>query len=393
MMNSSTISKFLKVKIAVLGLIIILAVFLMALFAYVISPDNSPNANDQQITISNLPPWSNVQFLYVKKNSKKADHSLVKELFFGFSSEYTHVPMERYQVVGDSITVYEYGSTEKAEFVRHYHIVDVLRRVDKRYGIKRSSQQYHFTNLEGKRENMPVLSTYELKEKLRVESNVFLLGTDRFGRDLLSRIIIGSRVSISVGFIAVLISLLVGIILGLVGGFFGGAIDKFIMWLINVVWSIPTLLLVIAISMVLGKGFWQIFVAVGLTMWVEVARVVRGQVKSLKEKEFVQAARVLGFSNTRIMFRHILPNTTGPLIVISAANFATAILLEAGLSFLGIGVQPPMPSWGNMIRDHYGYIVVDQAYLAIVPGVAIMLLVWAFTILGYGLRDAFDVKN
>jgi len=107
----------------------------------------------------------------------------------------------------------------------------------------------------------------------------------------------------------------------------------------------------------------------------------------------VLSARVLGISGSRIMFRHILPNTTGPLIVISAANFATAILLEAGLSFLGIGVQPPMPSWGNMIRDHYGYIVVDQAYLAIVPGVAIMLMVWSFNVLGYGLRDAFDVKN
>ncbi|MDA3865595.1 MAG: ABC transporter permease [Salinivirgaceae bacterium] len=392
-MNSSTISKFLKVKIAVLGLIIILAVFLMALFAYVIAPDNSPNANDQQITISNLPPGSKVQFLCVKMNTKKGDNSLLKELFFGFSSEYTRIPVERYEVIGDSITIYEYGSTENAVFVSHYHIVDVVRRVDKRYKIKRSSHQYHYTNLDGSRETMPVLSAEELDEAIHVESELFLLGTDRFGRDLLSRIIIGSRVSISVGLIAVLISLLVGIILGLVGGFFGGIIDKFIMWLINVVWSIPTLLLVIAISMVLGKGFWQIFVAVGLTMWVEVARVVRGQVKSLKEKEFVQAARVLGFSNSRIMFRHILPNTTGPLIVISAANFATAILLEAGLSFLGIGVQPPTPSWGNMIRDHYGYIVVDQAYLAIVPGLAIMLLVWAFTILGYGLRDAFDVKN
>jgi peptide/nickel transport system permease protein len=165
------------------------------------------------------------------------------------------------------------------------------------------------------------------------------------------------------------------------------------MWLINVVWSIPTLLMVIALTMVLGKGFWQIFVAVGLTMWVEVARVVRGQVMSLREKEFVEAAKVLGFGTRRIVFRHILPNVMGPVAIISAGTFATAILLEAGLSFLGIGVQPPIPSWGTMIKDHYGYLIMDKAYLAILPGVAIMLLVLAFTLIGNGLRDALDTKE
>jgi peptide/nickel transport system permease protein len=165
------------------------------------------------------------------------------------------------------------------------------------------------------------------------------------------------------------------------------------MWFINVVWSIPTLLMVIAITLVLGKGFWQVFVAVGLTMWVEVARVVRGQVLSVREIEYVQAAQVLGFSNLRILFRHILPNVLTPVIIISAANFASAILLEAGLSFLGIGVQPPVPSWGTMIKDHYGFIIVDKAYLAFLPGLAIMIMVLAFTLAGNGLRDAFDVRR
>jgi peptide/nickel transport system permease protein len=151
-------------------------------------------------------------------------------------------------------------------------------------------------------------------------------------------------------------------------------------------------LLVIAVTFVLGKGFWQIFVAVGLTMWVEVARVVRGQILSIREKEFVEAGVALGFSNTRIIFRHILPNVMAPVIVISAANFASAILIEAGLSFLGIGVQPPMPSWGGMIKEHFGYVILDSAYLAIIPGVAIMLTVLAFMITGNALRDALDVK-
>jgi peptide/nickel transport system permease protein len=164
------------------------------------------------------------------------------------------------------------------------------------------------------------------------------------------------------------------------------------MWVINVVWSVPTLLMVLAISLVLGKGFWQVFVAVGLTMWVEVARVARGQVLGIREKEYIEAARALGFGQFRILTRHILPNILSPVIIISASNFASAILIESGLSFLGIGVQPPVPSWGSIIKDHYGYIILDQAFLAFLPGIAIMLLVLAFTLTGNGLRDALDTK-
>ena len=173
---------------------------------------------------------------------------------------------------------------------------------------------------------------------------------------------------------------------------FKGRVDDVILWIIQVVWSIPTLLLVIAITFALGKGFWQIFIAVGLSMWPDIARVVRGQIISVREQEFVEAARALGYNNTRIIARHILPNIMGPVIVISAANFAAAILLEAGLSFLGIGAQPPMPTWGGMIKDHYGYIIVDAAYLAILPGFAIMIMVLAFVLVGNGLRDALDTK-
>jgi peptide/nickel transport system permease protein len=194
---------------------------------------------------------------------------------------------------------------------------------------------------------------------------------------MLSRLFIGSRISLSVGLISVLISIIIGISLGAIAGYYKGKTDAFIMWLVNVTWSVPTLLMVISITMILGKGFWQVFIAVGLTMWVDVARVVRGQVLSIREKDY----------------KHVIPNTLGPVIIISAANFASAILMEAGLSFLGIGIQPPIPSWGNMIKDHYGFIIVDKAYLAILPGLAIMLLVLAFTFVGNGLRDAYDVKD
>ena len=165
------------------------------------------------------------------------------------------------------------------------------------------------------------------------------------------------------------------------------------MWIINITWSIPTLLLVIAITLALGKGYWQVFIAVGLTMWVEVARVVRGQVLGVKKMQYITAAKALGFTDLRIIFKHILPNILAPIIVISAANFAGAILIESGLSFLGIGAQPPTPSWGAMIKDHYSYIILGKPYLAVIPGVAIMSLVMAFMLIGNALRDALDVKN
>jgi peptide/nickel transport system permease protein len=151
--------------------------------------------------------------------------------------------------------------------------------------------------------------------------------------------------------------------------------------------------MVIAITLALGRGYWQVFVAVGLTMWVDVARLVRGQVKSIKEELYIQASNALGFSKTRILIGHILPMVVAPLIVISAANFASAILMESGLSFLGIGAQPPMPSWGGMVKDHFRYLLLGKPYLALLPGLAIMSLVLAFMTLGNSLRDILDVRN
>ena len=213
------------------------------------------------------------------------------------------------------------------------------------------------------------------------EQRTFILGTDRFGRDYLSRVVAGSGLSLSVGIIAVLLSLLIGIPLGALAGYLGGPFDAAVSWLLQVVWSIPTLLLVLALTLAFGKGFEQVFLAIGLSMWVEVARVVRGQVIALRNIEWVEAGRVLGLSTPRIVFLHILPNLSGPIAVIASANFAAAILIEAGLSFMGVGAQIPMPSWGNLIRDHYGAILTGHAQLALIPGACIVSLVLAFNAL------------
>lgn len=386
--------KFKKNKLSMVGLFFIGFSSLVAVLGYIITPDKSTFANNQILEISTRKPGFKVQMLKVRKNEMEQESGFLNTMFFGEVDPYNYIPINTYRFEKEKIIIEEFNDIENEEpLYIEMNIADVL--FPLKYGEHFYSENGHlqFILIDGKRELIEISAAQRQIEVENTITRKFVLGTDRFGRDLLSRLLIGTRISLSVGFISVFISLLIGVTLGAVAGFYRGRVDDIIMWLINVIWSIPTLLMVIAITLVIGKGFWQIFIAVGLTMWVEVARVVRGQVLSVREKEYVEAARALGFNNQRIIFKHILPNVMSPVIIISAANFATAILLEAGLSFLGIGVQPPVPSWGTMIKEHYGYIIMDKAYLAILPGIAIMLLVLSFTLVGNGLRDALDTKN
>jgi ABC-type dipeptide/oligopeptide/nickel transport system permease subunit len=359
--KQQTWKRLKKNKAALLGLFIICIAVLLALFGYFVAPDNSPNADLQTVEIQAKKPGYTQQFLKIRENKYSAT-PWMERLLYGEKNHYRLVPIKDYSIKNDSLLVNKFID-EDTTVVQYYSIQQL---------------------------------TDHQPEKLLPENIIlkkYWLGTDKFGRDILSRLIIGTRVSLAVGLIAVIISLTLGIILGALAGYFKGWVDELVMWLVNVTWSIPTLLLVFAITLAMGKGFWQIFIAVGLTMWVSVARLVRGQVMAVKELEFVQAAKALGFTNTRIITKHILPNILGPILVIAASNFATAIIVEAGLSFLGIGIQPPQPSWGLMIKENYNFIITHNPMLALIPGFAIMLLVLAFNLLGNGLRDAVDVKT
>lgn len=372
--------RFRSNKLGMLSCFYVIVWALLALFAYIFIPDTTPNANRQLLEISTKKPGFEVDMLILPKETAPIRTSWFQFLLHGRPDDYSYLPFDSLYINKVTTTVYLYQSESTS--VPRTELIDNKELI----GLNSSTSP----------KAISFASDMEADNYIRahcVKHRKFLLGTDQFGRDFLSRLILGSRISLSVGFIAVLLSLLIGIITGSLGGFFRGKVDDLVVWFINVIWSIPTLLLVIAITFALGKGIAQVFIAVGLTMWVEVARIVRGQILSIRETTFVEAGRALGFKDLRIIFRHILPNILNPIIVVSAANFASAILLEAGLSFLGIGVQPPMPSWGSMIKENYAFIILDATYLAILPGIAIMLLVLAFMLIGNALREALEVKN
>ena len=391
-LSNLALRRLLKDKFVMISAAAVLLAVLIAILGYLITPDQTPFANEQILELSCCKPGFSIKMLYINHPETVSTEMWPIRMLWGEKSNYRAVPIIDYHFDNQYIVVKEYTGRNRNDGPElRYSLSEILSGNIIPINYSKASAG-NFKVKDSQNQLSDNFTMQKEVEQHNIKTRYYWLGTDRYGRDVLSQLMIGTRVSISVGFISVAISLLIGLFLGSIAGFFGGRIDALIMWLINVVWSIPTLLLVIAITFALGKGFWQVFIAVGLTMWVEVARVVRGQILSIREKEYVEAGKALGFSNPRIIFRHILPNTLAPVIVISAANFASAILIEAGLSFLGIGVQPPMPSWGTMIKDNYGYIILDSAYLAILPGLAIMIMVLAFMLIGNGLRDALDVK-
>ncbi|MDC3109860.1 ABC transporter permease [Flavobacteriales bacterium] len=329
-----------------ISVLIISLFFFISLFCYFIIPDKTINANSINLTIkSQKPGYKKMFFENVSVNYS------IKNLFFGSEKIGESYPLDDYEIINDSIIkIINYDESKKSL-------------LDEKIIIITKDSNIH--------NNVHEIEKFISEKK-------FIFGTDIYGRDLFSRIILGTRVSLSIGLMAVFISNFIGIILGLISGYYGGNIDNVIVWVINIFWSIPTLLLVIALSLALGKGFWQVYIAIGLSIWVDVARLVRGKVISEKNKDYIFASKVLGYNDIKILINNILPNIISPILIFSAANFASSILLESGLSFLGIGSQPPTPSWGYMIKENYQYIIFGNSYLIIIPSIFLISMVLSF---------------
>ena len=227
--------------------------------------------------------------------------------------------------------------------------------------------------------------------KLNPPSTQNFLGTDQLGRDVFSRMLHGSKVSLSVGFVAVAISILIGILVGATAGYYSGWVDSVMMRFVDIMLCFPSFFLILTVVALLGPSLFKVMVVIGITSWMGTSRFVRAEFLSLRERDFVQAAKALGVKDRRIIFRHILPNALAPVFVTATLDVASAILVEAGLSFLGFGVQPPAPSWGNILTEGRTYIF-DAWWLTVFPGLAILITVLSFNLLGEGLRDALDPR-
>jgi len=365
------------------GFIFILLVGLLAVLSPYCAPDSSLYANAQHPELCLAGPGT--QYIEYRLDATANFQSLKSDAF------QKKIMLHKYFIQD---TLFKYSLLSSPETTIQCSLPKAV------FGNNLFSYQYKTDNsgyqIVLKNKSQPVFfSMAQLKKQLtshQILHRRFILGSDKLGRDYLSRLIWGARVSMSVGFIAVLVSLAMGLFMGSLAGYFGRRMDHAISWLMNVIWSLPTILLIGAISMLLGKGLFQIYLAIGLTMWVDTARLVRGQILSIKQKEFVEAGTVLGYSKARILMRHIWPNLWSSLLIYAAANFSTAILTEAGLSFLGFGAQPPIPSWGEMISAHKGYMLLDKAYLALIPGFAVTSLLLSFIVFSQGVRNALNPR-
>jgi len=401
-----------KNKSAMFGLGFIVLNVLIAVFAYFITPDSTTNADEQILQLETHPPGFTINILEVRRDKKIDVKNWIgrswDRLIDGQVSQYESIPFLSYKFEGPDIILQEYKGINFPPSEKKIPIVDILYAnslIDDT--VTYEGGVATFKDIDNHVQTIALAGLSEKIVKENIIRKKYWLGTDKFGRDILSRMILGTRVSLSVGLVSVIISFLIGVLLGSLAGFYGGWIDSIVMWFITVFWSIPTFLLALGLSLSLSPEFIKtvlhvdtgdsfkyilIFIAVGLTMWVDMARMVRSQFMSVREKEYVEAAKSLGFSNYRTIVKHILPNILGPVIVVLAADFAAAILTESALSYLGLGVQPPKASWGQMLNEYKDFLNTNKAYLTIIPGIAIMLLVLAFNLIGNGLRDALDVR-
>lgn len=396
------LGKILSNVPSTLALIFILVMVIFSVLGYLILPDSTPDANESCVQIQKKSPGFTTWILRVPVSINDVETSWFEKLLKGEKRHTEPLAVLSWKLDHLQVNYVPQGRIQMPKSIPVLLLTrPVFQGVSSKFHIG-YGKNYKVTDDKfiyiDQNEHLQIESVKKVLDdfkKNHVEKKIFWLGTDKAGRDILSRLILGMRVSLGIGLVAVVISLIIGVFIGSIGGFLGGWADKLVLWLMTVVWAVPSIMLVIAISLALqSKEIWVTFVAVGLTTWVEVARVVRGEIMSIREKLYIEAARALGINNIGIVFRHILPNLVGPVIVIATSNFASAILMESGLSFLGMGVQPPAPSWGVMISEGFQQLTApNSGHLIIFPSLAVCITVLSFNIVGNALRDAVDPRS
>ncbi len=355
-----------KNKLSMIGLLFIFFMVLTAIVGpYVISHDYST----QELTLANIPP--SIQIYKVDDNS-----------YFYMHSEYKLFNVTKDGVLLDKIKETQNDMTNRT---RVYNIDGNEVVLDYSYAVKKAED-----NPEGIKFKL-LLNGVEMKPFDKVHNKTYVFGTDALGRDMLARVIFGARISLLIALIATIVNFFIGVLYGGISGYFGGQVDNLMMRIVDIINVIPLLLYVILLSVIIGSGLKSIIIALGSVYWVGMARIVRGQVLSLKEQEYVLSARTLGASSMRIMIRHLIPNAMGPIIVSMTMLIPSAIFTEAFLSFIGLGVNAPLASWGTLANDALGGLR-SYPYQLFWPSLAISLTMLAFNFLGDGLRDALDPR-
>jgi len=364
-LSSMSMRSFMKQSIALYASAIIFVLYSAAFLAPFIAPFSPYDQQDFLVT-AYQPPFSRVNALVLKQP---------KTLTIPIQQGNTPAIHRANSLIRDFQVLKTRNEPHTLRFVNEYHVEG--NNVVYRQGIRTKT--------------MPVEELAKSGKGDIALTRTFILGTDQYGRDILSRVIYGSKISLSIGFLVVLISVTLGTVIGVTSGYFGGWIDAVMMRLVDVLIAFPALFLILIIIATFGNSIYLIVITLSFTGWMGVARIVRSQVLSLKEQEFILAAKSLGLSNLRIIFRHLAPNTMTPVIIAATLRIGSIILTEAGLSFLGLGVQPPTPSWGNIINEGRDSLL-NYWWISTFPGIAILTTVVCFNLIGDGVRDALDPR-